>query len=414
VRVFALGVAVCVAGASVAACGLVSGLDGYSTGEAPDGSLPARNDGSIGARPDGSGSAADVASDDGSTVEMTDGGPGVDGEIIGDASEDTIEDAIEESEQPDTGEVVGADAGEAGTTPVPDGGSHTPEAGCGTPDTVENCGACGVACNTNHSADAGCNGTSCTYACSPGYADCAPEAPNTNGCETATTTTAHCAVCAACNTTTGTPACNGTTCSYTCDNGHYDCNATTPPDTDGCETPASSSSCGKCGQACGTSNGSTFSADSCGPLSASPSTYSCSYTCDNLRQDCNVATAPDQDGCECAGTACCGTGCQTAHSNGISSGASETYYDCSPTVTHSATEAQLACEAYTGGGASSCTTSSTCCVFLGCFLGGTTTAYCGTYNSTSYCWVYTGSSGPAAGTVQSGSSVSCSGSAGSW
>ena len=37
------------------------------------------------------------------------------------------------------------------------------------------------------------------------------------------------------------------------------------------------------------------------------------------------------DGCECAGTACCGSSCQPAHSNGIgATGLGQTYYDCNP------------------------------------------------------------------------------------
>jgi hypothetical protein len=378
---------------------------------------------------------------------------------------------------------------------------------------VQNCGACGISCNTSNSVDAGCNGTTCSYKCASGTADCnATTAPDTDGCETATTTPAHCAGCAPCNTSTGTPSCNGTTCSYACgnllldcnaaiapdtdgcessamststcggclnkcgatnsntysgescngtscsyacDNGHYDCNATTPPNTDGCETPESPSNCGQCGQACGSSNAGTFSADSCSTTtnscsyscnngyydcnsttapntdgcetpestsncgkckqacgSTNGSTFSadscvnnsCNYTCNGLRQDCNSATAPDLDGCECAGTACCGPGCQTQHGNGEG----ENYYDCSNTNTHSQSEAQAACEAYTGGACSQSSTGCNCILFI---CASTATAYCGSNGTTSLCWLY-GSVG--SGTVQSGSSVSCTGSVATW
>jgi len=462
VRLFARIAGVGLIAGWMAACGLVTGLNEYSTGPAPDASLTTRHDGSVGPQQDGASQPGpEGASDDSSMLEnegaVAEGG---DAESLGDGSED----AIEEGEESDGAPTLGADAGDAataqdaapetGTVTQDAGGAH--EAGCGTPDTIQNCSACGVSCSTGHAADAGCNGETCTYQCSPGYADCnSATVPDPDGCETATNTTANCSGCnVACNTSTGTPSCNGTTCkytcnsgtadcnastppdtdgcetaestsncggcgqacgstnagtfsadscsdttnscSYTCDTGHYDCNASTAPDLDGCETPESTTNCGKCGQACGTTNGGTFSADTC-------VNNSCSYTCDSLRQDCNVATAPDQDGCECAGTACCGAGCQTTHQNGEG----QNYYDCSPVNTHSQTEAQAACEAYSGG---SCSNSSTCCGadIIVC-LGTTATAYCG--GSTSLCWQY-GSVG--SGTVVSGSSASCTAGSTPW
>ena len=572
VRVFARIVGVGLIAGCVAACGLVTGLNEYSTGQPPDASLATRHDGSVSPQQDSAGQpSSEGASDDSSTLENEGAaGEGGDAESLGDASED----AIEEGEESDGASgTLGADAGDAmaahdaapetGTATPDAGGAH--EAGCGTPDTIQNCSACGISCSTSHAADAGCNGDTCSYQCIPGYADCnggavpdpdgcetptnttanctgcnvacntstgtpscngttckytcnsgtadcnASTPPDTDGCETATTSTAHCAGCSACNMATGTPSCNGTTCSYacngglldcnagtapdldgcessasststcggclnkcgatnsntysadscngttcsyTCDSGHYDCNVSTPPDTDGCETAESTSNCGGCGQACGSTNAGTFSADSCSDTTNSCSytcdtghydcnastapdldgcetpesttncgkcgqacgttnggtfsadtcvNNSCSYTCDSLRQDCNVATAPDQDGCECAGTACCGAGCQTTHQNGEG----QNYYDCSPVNTHSQTEAQAACEAYSGG---SCSNSSTCCGadIIVC-LGTTATAYCG--GSTSLCWQY-GSVG--SGTVVSGSSASCTAGSTPW
>jgi hypothetical protein len=501
-RVVGIG-AVC---SLAAACGIVTGLNGYATGEAADASLATGHDSSTSRPLDGAGQSD---TDESSPLGMMDATDAESPDEAGDASED----AVEEGEESDGGELeAGADASDAGS-PMSDGGH---EGGCGATDTVENCGACGVSCNTSHASDAGCNGTSCSYSCSAGYADCDPASPNTGGCQTPTNTLAHCAGCAACNTTTGTPTCNGTTCSYACgnllldcnaavapdtdgcetsatststcggclnkcgatnggtyssagcngtsctyacDNGHYDCDSTTAPNTDGCETPESTTNCGGCGTVCGSTNGATFSADTCStstnscaytcgsghydcnastppntdgcetPESATncgkcgqacgttnTSTFSgetcvnnsCNYTCDSNRWDCNVGTAPDQDGCECTGTGCCGGSCQYGHptATGLSGGAATTYYDCSATVTHSATEAQLACQAYTGG---TCTTSSTCCgfVLLGACVGTTATAYCGT----SYCWDYGAQN---SGSVQSGTSVSCSGSVASW
>jgi hypothetical protein len=125
-----------------------------------------------------------------------------------------------------------------------------------TPDTAQNCTACGTACDTAHSVGASCNGTTCLYSgCASGRLDCDRTPPNTNGCETVSST-ANCGACGqACNTSTGTPSCLGTTCSY---------------------------------------------------VSA----------CNPGRSDCNQ-TAPDTDGCECATPNCCGSSCQTVHSNGV-------------------------------------------------------------------------------------------------
>jgi hypothetical protein len=568
VRIFARVVGVGLFAGSVVACGLVTGLNGYSSGEAaPDASTVTTHDSGPTNGHDGT-SASDDASDataEDATLPNGDGGPFEDGdaEPVGDASEDVIEEGEDGGEATDGAATT--DAGDAAPAhdASPETGAPQPDAGCGTPDTLQNCGACGVSCTTAHSTDAGCfdgvcsytcgsgyancdptgantggcstptntttncsgcgvacstttgtptcNGTTCMYACSPGTADCNKTTPpDTDGCETATNTTAHCAGCSPCDTTTGTPSCNGTTCSYqcsssalldcnaatapdldgcetsalststcggclnkcgasngttfssdscdgttcsyACSSGHYDCNKATPPDTDGCETAegtsncggcgqacgsgtggagtytadtcststnscsytcatnhydcnkttapnldgcetaASTTNCGACGQQCGTTNGTTFSGDTC-------VNGSCSYSCDTGRQDCNVGTAPDLDGCECAGTGCCGTGCQTQHSNGEG----QNYYDCSGLNTHSQAEAQAACQANGG----TCTQSQTGCNCILFICGSQATAYC----NSSYCWAY-GSVG--SGNVTSGSSAACSGNTATW
>jgi hypothetical protein len=83
----------------------------------------------------------------------------------------------------------------------------------------------------------------------------------------------------------------------------------------------------------------------------------CNYTCKTGFIDCNKASG-DLDGCECTGTACCGTGgttCQPAHSNGpLASGLGNTYYDCmalgtpGTATTYSSMMAMEACVAHTG------------------------------------------------------------------
>lgn len=57
---------------------------------------------------------------------------------------------------------------------------------CGPTNTTTNCSACGATCDTTFSNTASCNGTTCAYAsCKPGRYDCNTSAPNTNGCECA-------------------------------------------------------------------------------------------------------------------------------------------------------------------------------------------------------------------------------------
>ncbi len=154
------------------------------------------------------------------------------------------------------------------------------------------------------------------------------------------------------------------------------------------DTPAN---CSVCGMACSTGTG-----------TPSCSGSRCRYACNSNRQDCNGASAPDTDGCECTGTACCGTGCQTIHTSGLASPAN--YYDCNPTGNTTQTQAIAAC---TGSGGAGCSGKNTTCG--GIFgLGGTpTNGVCGTVASTCYCWVYSGQN---AGQVRSGSggcNVSC-------
>lgn len=155
------------------------------------------------------------------------------------------------------------------------------------------------------------------------------------------------------------------------------------------DTPAN---CSACGLACGTSTGTP---------SCNGST--CSYACNAGHQDCNAAKAPDRDGCECAGTACCSGQCQTAHSNGKG----DSFYDCVATKTHNQTQANEACAAASGA----CSPSSVgcnCIIILGC--GSTAQSVCGSAGGKCYCWQY---SGPNQGTVQESSGSNCSASCGS-
>jgi hypothetical protein len=122
----------------------------------------------------------------------------------------------------------------------------------------------------------------------------------------------------------------------------------------------------------------------------------CYYTCSGGLWDCNFATQPDTDGCECTGTGCCGAGCQTQHNSGLSSPTH--YYDCSGTG-NSHAQATAACTELGGTG---CADSSKCC---GIWCGSPDTlSVCGTVGGTAYCWQYTGQH---SGKVQQASSAAC-------
>ncbi|MGH7440820.1 MAG: hypothetical protein ACRENE_34500 [Polyangiaceae bacterium] len=260
------------------------------------------------------------------------GGPGTD------AEPDTGGDGPVEAAR-DTG--IGADAGaDVGADVGPDAPA---EAGCGPTDTVTNCGSCGAACDTTHSNPASCaSGTSCTYSsstpCKAGYADC-DTATNTldlNGCETPTNTANNCGGCGvACDTTHSNPAgcSSGTSCTYgTCKAGYADCDsATNSLDLNGCETPTTTAAnCGGCGAACDTTH-----SNPTGCASGAACTYSAATPCKSGFADCDTASnALDLNGCETAtntATSCGGCGgCDTTHSNGAacSGGTACTYTSC--------------------------------------------------------------------------------------
>lgn len=87
-----------------------------------------------------------------------------------------------------------------------EGGNHD---NCGPTNTVINCSACGLACDTKTATGAACDGFECQYTCKVGFRDCNSAAPNLDGCECAT------------------PACCGDSCQTTHSNGaggtFYDC-----------------------------------------------------------------------------------------------------------------------------------------------------------------------------------------------
>jgi hypothetical protein len=80
----------------------------------------------------------------------------------------------------------------------------------------------------------------------------------------------------------------------------------------------------------------------------------CSYACASGYQDCNAASPPDLDGCEChvpgatQAQCCLGTGsCPAAHDNGLNQ-ATSTFFDCQGSGQFSLALATDACVAFTG------------------------------------------------------------------
>jgi hypothetical protein len=304
------------------------GIDGSEDARRPD--LPDH----------GSGADGPEDATEGGASSRTDGQTASDATDTMDAALDAITEADVTSE---TDATVDADAAaETGADgSAADADASTMDAGldCGATNTVQNCTTCGTPCDTAHSLGASCNGVACTYSgCASGRLDCDKTPPNANGCETASSTS-NCGACGqACDTSTGTPSCSGTSCIYACNPG---------------------------------------------------------------RSDCNAVTAPDTDGCECATPNCCGSSCQTVHSNGVG----QSFYDCAPSGTYNATEQLAACAAFTGD-ATKCTNVSSLCLFV------QPVGVCSTGASQCYCWYLPNppapdASGPPLGLVQSSTSSTC-------
>ena len=83
------------------------------------------------------------------------------------------------------------------------------DAGCGALNTIDNCSACGEACDASSASAVSCTGTTCQYTCKPGFSNCDTAAPDLGGCECAT------------------PSCCGSSCATTHTNGvgqsYFDC-----------------------------------------------------------------------------------------------------------------------------------------------------------------------------------------------
>jgi hypothetical protein len=365
--------------------GVTIGEAGMLSGDGAGSVVPDPSDATAGSADGGTGNG-DGAGDDAVVDAGADGVTDPDATSCGAACADAgVQDGAAESGVAEGGVAEGGtDEG------VPEGGidgaapeGGTPDGGPdgSTADAGSDAASCSVSCDTTTGSPT-CHGNTCSYACTQGLADCnAATAPDTDGCESSLSSTASCAACGnACDTSHSTGAtCNGRSCLYAgCATGYVNC-ASSPPDANGCETPlASTSNCAACGNACDTSTG-----------TPSCSGTTCSYVCRAGRGDCNANTAPDLDGCETSVTTpsnCgrCGTVCSGAcvtHSDGL--GAS--YWSCQPTSTYDQAQAMDACVQSNHGACADVTTScgdagsnSAVCACPTGFFGA------------QYCWVYSG------------------------
>lgn len=291
---------------------------------------------------DGSSGGQDAPAGDGALVD----GP----DATGDAGDGSAADS-------------GRDAGDGGDGGDGGGGCGP----LNTPTNCGACGAsCDTAHSTGAGCSAGaCTYTGCQFGFKD--CDMATAPADFNGCETQTNTPAACGGCAACAAFAGSTASTasascvavdagaGNTCRYTCNSGYADCNAQTAPDTDGCETQTNTTAnCGGCGITCGTLNATAIGCNG----------SACTYTCTGGHSNCNT-TGSNTTGCECATPGCCGSGasasCQKTHNNGIglsALGYGQSWYDCTALGTYNLTQATAACVAWKGAG--QCSSGWTC------------------------------------------------------
>ena len=151
---------------------------------------------------------------------------------------------------------------------------------------VDNCGACGNACNLPNVSDSYCYQGVCQInSCDNGWSDC--DGVPGNGCEAdVDTDVANCGSCGnACQYDNATPECVGGNCQMgACTGGHADCNT---DDSDGCEADiwGDPNNCGDCTTTCGPyDHALAICADG-----------TCRMACDENWGDCN---ASNTDGCE--------------------------------------------------------------------------------------------------------------------
>jgi len=175
---------------------------------------------------------------------------------------------------------------------------------------VNNCGACGNACNLPHVSDPYCYLGVCQInTCDSGWQDC--DGVTANGCEAdLQNDTINCGNCGqACQYDNATPVCSGGNCQMgACQNGYQDCNSDSA---DGCEADlwGDPQNCGDCTTTCGPYDNAI----------AICAAGNCRMACDSNWADCNV---DDSDGCEtdlqasAGNCGACGRICEFANAAG--------------------------------------------------------------------------------------------------
>ncbi len=175
--------------------------------------------------------------------------------------------------------------------------------------SIAHCGACGVACSSNHVTPWCMDGT-CSGPCAFGYADCDGD-KQANGCEVGYlgTDPVNCGTCGAvCSANhIPNPTCAGGACTGACEPGYTDCN--TAKLWDGCEvwTAGDVANCGGCGVACSPNH---VLLTSCGSGVCDGACEVGYGDCDGNKQTngCEVDTETDPN--HCGG---CGVSCSNAH-----------------------------------------------------------------------------------------------------
>jgi len=170
-----------------------------------------------------------------------------------------------------------------------------------------------VACSAPAHATATCSGAGvCGFSCQGGFENC--DGNSTNGCEADLSSPTTCGSCGnACSTVNGTASCSSGSCGITCNPGFGNCNAGA-----GCETQlGTTTNCLSCGNACASpANGTGF----CGPTG-------CDFTCNTGHDDCDgnpangceTNTNSDINNCGGCGITCIGVGatCTAGQCSGL-------------------------------------------------------------------------------------------------
>jgi hypothetical protein len=214
--------------------------------------------------------------------------------------------AVDDATVPEAGAEAGAETGaetgsDAGAEAGCEAGLIACAEDCVSPSDPHTCGACDHDCTQLPfvlTTGVDCAGGRCTYACTPGHADCGDAGA---GCTTSLASTGNCGGCGvACSA--ASPVCEQTTggsspyaCTATCAAGEVNCSAT-------CATLATDpDNCGACGTICSTLHATaTCSASNC--LVSCAAGYA---DCDKLASTgCEIDTTSNTNNCGGCGTLC--------------------------------------------------------------------------------------------------------------